>query len=710
MQIANRSFILCLGLGIVSGVGILASNAQANKPNAALTAAGENLEAKYAATLNEIQAEIKRVLPTVSAQKQTAFEKATADFKKAEAEAKTAQAALGQVGTARALIGHAKGKWIGGADNGIAAAKAALEKASNDAEREKAEKDLAHWQKNREEGVEALQEREANLKRLQAEEPKLKKAHEAAQAALAKARTNERDAANSILADLAPVIGTDKLDGKLAKAMVLTAATPAGLARFAQESPEKAELVDKLLAAEALMTEMLVAGGAKYGNYGPAIEIFTEILKTSPQAGEGNLRRLALATSLEHARPIRQNNIQEHTDAPATINPVNRYLHYEKAFLDGHLDAAFPTFSTWEYRMVVNCESPDEILTWGREMLRTYRPDHIYNADYGWRYVASVRTEVPYGSQNVKYDRPSLHQFQNIPLNGGVCGRRAFFGRFTLRTFGIPTWGVTQHKHAAVSHWTPKGWVVNLGAGFNASWWDKEEVPMSGNQFLLETQAREHPEEYIRVLRAQWVSRLLGEPAYNDRRNIVGGLWSRMGHFYSLILSEKSVALGPLGQELAEANEREQRLVSAPVSADDKKIEVKQDGRVIIPAVAHGKASGKASSMRSICDGMQVHALGGFKAPYEIDAPKAGTYTLTAQIATLQTGQEFIFSVNDSNVAIEVPYTTGLWQQTAPIEVTLKDGKNTLNFELKQGSRGVTIKDFTLTPAAGRVSQVPGAR
>ena len=81
---------------------------------------------------------------------------------------------------------------------------------------------------------------------------------------------------------------------------------------------------------------------------------------------------------------------------------------------------------------------------------------------------AAVRTEVPYGSQNVKNDLPSLQNYQNIIMNGGVCGRRAFFGRFILRCFGIPTWGVTQKAHAALSHWTPKGWVVNLGAGFPA--------------------------------------------------------------------------------------------------------------------------------------------------------------------------------------------------------------------------------------------------
>ncbi|MFN7342793.1 MAG: hypothetical protein ACK5TA_05600, partial [bacterium] len=151
------------------------------------------------------------------------------------------------------------------------------------------------------------------------------------------------------------------------------------------------------------------------------------------------------------------------TNGPTVVDPVKRYLHYEKAYLDGELDPAFKDLTTWEYRFVINSDVPDEITTWGRKMLQTYRPDHIYMADYGWRYVSAVRTEVPYGSQNVQYDVDTLHQHQNIAKNGGICGRRAFFGRFMLRSFGIPTWGVTQKAHAALSHWTPKGWVVNLG-------------------------------------------------------------------------------------------------------------------------------------------------------------------------------------------------------------------------------------------------------
>jgi hypothetical protein len=44
---------------------------------------------------------------------------------------------------------------------------------------------------------------------------------------------------------------------------------------------------------------------------------------------------LALATGLEHAVPIPQSNPKAQADAPATVDPVNRYLHYDNAYIEG---------------------------------------------------------------------------------------------------------------------------------------------------------------------------------------------------------------------------------------------------------------------------------------------------------------------------------------------------------------------------------------
>jgi hypothetical protein len=69
-------------------------------------------------------------------------------------------------------------------------------------------------------------------------------------------------------------------------------------------------------------------------------------------------------------------------------------------------------------------------------------------------------------------------------------------------------------------------------------------------------------------------------------------------------------------------------------------------------------------------------------------------------VVTVQEGQKFLLTANDAKAPVEiaVPYTLGMWQQTQPVEISLVNGKNVLHFTLQDGSRGVTIKEFTLTP------------
>ncbi|MDP7134808.1 MAG: hypothetical protein QF437_30205, partial [Planctomycetota bacterium] len=91
------------------------------------------------------------------------------------------------------------------------------------------------------------------------------------------------------------------------------------------------------------------------------MEVYTAIQKASTKAAEGALQRLAVGISLEHAVPVKQRNAKSETDAPKNVDPVKRYLHFEKAFLDNELDPGFEGLSAWDYRMVVNGEEPDHI-------------------------------------------------------------------------------------------------------------------------------------------------------------------------------------------------------------------------------------------------------------------------------------------------------------------------------------------------------------
>lgn len=415
-------------------------------------------------------------------------------------------------------------------------------------------------------------------------------------------------------------LASDALDAKLVKFVVLFEATPRGLAEFAQQGTEQAALVEKMLADIDFMKQMLLADGASaprvdrgYGpaQYGQAMKIYADIQKSSKKAAPGVLQRLALATSLEHAVPIAQDNPKAQTDAPAFIDPVKRYLHFEKAFLARELDPSFDRLTIWELRMVVNGNEPDETLIWGREMLRNYRPDHIYNSNFGWRYVSIVGSDVKYGSGDVKYDRPNLQSFQNILMNGGVCGRRAFFGRFILRAFGIPTTARPSPGHAALAHWTPEGWVVNLGGGWGCGWtatrYNKD------SDFLATTQARSNKDAFLKVKRAQWVGDVLGEKRtygeHDGKHDYWNGVALRTQR--AIIAEAKAVTLDALGTDLGEANEPTiaQKVIDSPVTPEDTKITYGKDGVISIPAAAYSKPSGNTPdviAMKSFGGGLQV--------------------------------------------------------------------------------------------------------
>ncbi|MFM7182129.1 MAG: hypothetical protein ACKO2G_11785, partial [Verrucomicrobiales bacterium] len=405
-------------------------------------------------------------------------------------------------------------------------------------------------------------------------------------------------------------------------------------------------------------------------------------------------------TSLEHATPIKQINPAADANAPAIIDPLKRYQHFEKAMLDGELDPAFKDLSTWELRSVINGDESEEALVWGREMLRNYRPDHVLNPDYGWRYSGSVTSEVKYGSQNVKDDLPTLHPYQNMIMNGGICGRRAFFGRFILRAFGIPTAARPQRGHAALTHWTPKGWVVNLGAGWGSR--DaKGIIGFTDADFLTETQSRQNPEEYRKALRAEWAGQLIGEPQYVSMQPDSGGLWSAIAnsHKRAIVAAAKATELAALGTNLGEANqsaeERARAVVKATVTEDDKKVTVDSKGIITIPAAA---TSG-AQILGSFLGGQQLFSGSG-AINVTFDAPVAGTYSLALPIVTVHKNPNLKLSVNGSDAGVEIgiPYTMGKWQKTEPVRVTLVQGKNTLSLARPQESRGLAIKEITLTP------------
>ncbi len=683
--------------------------AKNNAPQAALTQTGQNLEQQYAKQLEALKAELTQAVPSVNQQKKNAVVKA----REAEAAAKQAleqaQKNLGEISRGMALVGHAKNKWIASADKGIKATKEKLQKAKTEAEREAAKKELAQWEKNRADGVAALKKRQAGLDKALKNKDRYEKTLKQAQEALAKAKTTTLQAVKNLGLD--SILSSDKLDAKLAKYVVLMEATPSGLAAFAQQGDAQQKLIDKMLSSDELLVQIVVADGAKNGKYGQAMQIYSDIWKASDKVAEGPLRKLALAVALEHAVPIKQRNAIADTKAPATVDPVKRYLHYEKAFLEGELDPAFKNLDTWDYRMVIDGEEPDTILSWGRDMLRNYRPDHISTDDYRWRYVALVRSDIRYGSQDNKFDKPELQFFQNILMNGGICGRRAFMGRFILRSFGIPVVARPQRGHAALAHWTPEGWVVCLGGGWGAGW--TKGRYSHDLDFLANTQGRAAGKPFMQVKRAQWIGDVMGEPrAFGFHSKTQPGFWYGVSLYTQKGIIEASQAktLAAVGEDIGEANVTKEKveITKVTMTKKDREVSVNSKGMITIPAAATTaptKSNGKIIFMDSYLGGKQLHfgRNGGDQVfEYTINAPAAGKYELTAKVVTPSWKQHLVLAVNGSaNAAsIELPHTVGMWDETQPVTVKLSKGKNVLSFSHKTDgyAKGFTIKDFTLTP------------
>lgn len=673
-----------------------------------LTEQGQAAASAYTAEMEALKSDIIRQLEPVDPARKAAFLKARQTEEQASATLKQIQHTIDQIRSAKALVDHAKGKWIGSAQRGIQEAQTKLQQASTAAERTAAENALAHWQQNLKQGEQALQDRQAKLQEIENQKPQLEKKRNAAQEFFEKAQSDTQNAFKQL--NLTPLLSKPGLDAKLAKYSIMKQATANQLARFAQQGKLQQQQLDQLLLSGPLLVEMAVADGASGHRYGEAMQIYYKIWQSSDKVAEGPLPRLALAISLEHAVPVKQRNAIAQLNAPATVDPVKRYLHYEKAFLSGELDPAFASLSVWEYRMVVNGEEPDAILSWGREMLRNYRPDHITNSDYRWRYVASVRSDIPYGSQDNQYDQDELQFFQNILMNGGVCGRRAFFGRFILRAFGIPTTARPSRGHAALAHWTPDGWVVCLGGGWGAGWtktrYDRDL------DFLANTQARATGPAFMQVKRAQWLGDLMDEPqVFGLHSRKTPNFWYAVSLYtqLDLIQAAEATPLAAVGQDIAEANETKEHipLPSSRLKATDREISISETGTITIPACATSqprRSTGKILFLDSFLGGKQLHYSRSGRPQtftYSLHLPQAGRYALRARVVTPSWKQSLDLSINgsDQTTHIPLPFTVGSWKQSQPVTIKLAEGPNRLTFSRQHPKlKGVTIKEFTLTP------------
>ncbi|MCE9524506.1 MAG: SUMF1/EgtB/PvdO family nonheme iron enzyme [Planctomycetales bacterium] len=409
------------------------------------------------------------------------------------------------------------------------------------------------------------------------------------------------------------------------------------------------------------------------------MKIYTDIQKASPKSKDGVLQQLALAVALELAIPIPSSNF---------IDPVKRYLDYEKAYQDGELDPAFAKFDAWELRFVVDGNEQDWVRAWGREMLRNYRPDHILTTSDGGRYAGMVRTNVLYGGGRTNQDRPELAGYQNILMNGGICGRRAFFGRFILRCFGIPSAARPSRAHGALVRWTPKGWIPYLGPRWGSGW--TNTIYYSDRNLLASTQARKNKEAFIQVKRAQWAGDVRSE-----KRQYGGKGDTKSWGGVSLITQQKIIAglkaveQAPLDANLAEANDADDGVKDALASANstNKKSRPLAPGEIAIP-VESFKSFVEKSRGTSVMDGYY-----GGKQLYFGNFGRNGSCVLRGGPSSSDAGS------CSSESRIREAGHGGYPDWGFRLAMTPKDGESTPEVKLDLGN-GVTIEFVYIKPGS----------
>lgn len=673
-----------------------------------------SLRTVYTRMMEDLESDLMRQIPLISEVSKFAYQDASKNESAAGERLQAEEARMAEIKSAKGLVDHANNHWIKKAEGGIAKAKADMEKAENSEARAKAKQELANWEKNKEDGLAALKERTAKWEALKQDESAIQRAVGKAKADLEAAKQEVVQAIHGL--GINGFLANDQFDASLARFLALKEATPAALAKYAAQSRQHEAQVEAFLKNDRLLLQIAVADGpakaerAPNPDYPRMIEIYHKIQAASDMASEGVLQRLALAVALVHANPVAQRNAEADVGAPEYVDPLQRYLHFEKAYLAGELDPHFKQLTVWDLRMVVDGEEPEAILSWGREMLRNYRPDHITTSDHRWRYVGLVRTDVPYGSQDNQYDQDDLQFFQNILKNGGICGRRAFFGRFILRAFGNPTTARPQRGHGALVRWTPNGWVPVLGAGWGSGW---TKTPYDRDlDFLATTQARALGEHFLKVKRAFWVGDLLDEPRSWGLLNkkTPPAFWNGVALYTQRALIADKKILAAVGEELSEANESNvvYAIETAEITEADRKVRVDDRGVIHIPAAATTRpksSQGRIIFTPSVLGGLQLHyqrSGGKLDFEYSIDAPNAGLYELVAKVVTPSWQQNLVLSLNGQDQAAEIPlpHTVGSWAFTKPVQLELKQGRNVLRFSHRAdgNDKGFTLKEFQLAP------------
>ncbi|PEA54255.1 chitin-binding protein [Bacillus pseudomycoides] len=291
----------------------------------------------------------------------------------------------------------------------------------------------------------------------------------------------------------------------------------AAMGTFAKKDADHQKFLSWAMKNTNVMNTYLEGGSPTGKNPVNALEIWNTIWNTDADSHEGLYLKLAIATSLAHAEPIKYwtNN--------TPINPLTRYQYYKSADQNNELFPVFRTYDVWHLRLVVNTWSPEEDLTWARNMINTEHSelksqDKIGKSAYLIKYVTYNKDGVSVQAGNDKFYGLGWN-LSSIYRDGAVCGGISKFGVQVSQAFGVAAMPVTQPGHCALI-WNDKSSSWNLGNdifGWGESGrHDVTVIPWSDNNLinqvpyiLLFEDAERTPVKLDKSERLRWLAKAM---------------------------------------------------------------------------------------------------------------------------------------------------------------------------------------------------------
>lgn len=411
------------------------------------------------------------------------------------------------------------------------------------------------------------------------------------------------------------------------------------------------------------------------------LALWQKIVASDSDAKSGIPMKIAIATAIRPPGTGAPGAGQAKTQS----DPLVRYKYFKDAHKAKELFPSFDKLTAWDMQYVVSSGASEEDLTWGRQMIRTWRPDLLIN-----ELVVNSTSEVWRRNSPIGFD----NTYKNVLTGGGKCGPRSSWSIFICQAFGVPAIGVGQPAHACVAYKTVNpmtepqpgyAWKVGYGRG----WPFSKLEGMGGVDFIAGVQERENRAAFSKVERLRWLAAAIGGSEQAAVMQIAHSV------------QETSKAAKTDLTASAKADEAEKELTpgaaAAPTAVAGGPVKIEPGGSTIEATAFSSMQAVRV--LKCFEGGRQVNfdkSLPSSWVEYTVDVPAAGTYALQLKAAAANDGQFFDVIVgSDAPINLPIANSNGTWAPTVAVELKLQKGTQTLKISAPT-QRGVAVRQLEL--------------